>query len=151
MRAKRIGYDRWMSPTTPPSKSGQRRRPVFYYDGGCGFCHSGVWALARIDFSHRVDWVAFQSLESPPGGLSSADLDRAAYLETDTGRRYEGFFAFRQLTRRLYPLLILYPLLLLPGMDRLGVAVYRRVARNRHRLWPFSSCPREGGDGSAGP
>ena len=88
-----------MNQPVPPLESSQRRRPVFYYDGGCGFCRSGVRALSRLDFSHRVAWVSYQSLARPPDGLSWDDLDRAAYLVDGAGVRYEGFFAFRQVDR----------------------------------------------------
>ena len=139
-----------MNQPVPPLES-SRRRLVFYYDGGCGFCRSGVRALSRLDFSHRVAWVSYQSLARPPDGLSWADLDRAAYLVDGAGVQHEGFFAFRRLTRILKPLLPLYPLLLLPGMDRLGVALYRRVARNRHRFWSRFSCSRQGSGGPPDP
>lgn len=117
-------------------------RWVFYYDGGCGFCRAAMRLLAAVDFFHRLTWIPFQELEAPPRGLSWADLDRAAYLETGppaagkggTGRRYAGFYAFRMLTLRLAPLMPLAPLLWLPGVNRLGEAAYRRVARNRCRL-----------------
>ncbi len=117
-------------------------RWVFYYDGDCGFCRTAMRLLAAVDFFHRLTWTPFQELAAPPPGLSWADLDRAAYLETGpaatgrggAGRRYEGFYAFRMLTLRLAPLLPLAPLLWLPGVNRLGEAAYRRVARNRCRL-----------------
>jgi len=131
-----MSYDEFMKPAAnrhPPSAS---RDCVFYYDGDCGFCRAWVRVLAKLDLLHRVRWVPYQSLPRPPRGLTLADLDRAAYLETASGRRYEGFYAFRQLARQLIPLLPLYPLLLLPGVDRPGVALYRWVASNRRRLWP---------------
>ena len=84
--------------------------------------------------------MPFQSLDRPPDGLSWEDLDRAAYLVDGEGLQYEGFFAFRRLTRLLWPLRPFYPLLLIPGSDRLGVAIYRRIARNRHRFWSRIFC-----------
>ncbi len=110
---------------------------VFYYDGGCGFCLRWVKWLRRMDRAGRVSWVAFQSLPEPPRGLAWDDLQRAAYLDThpDTavGPLYEGFYAFRQLTRRVPLLFPLTPLFWLPGMEWLGTRVYRWVAANRYR------------------
>ena len=111
---------------------------VFYYDGECGFCRWWVRRLTRADRDGKVEWVAFQSLQQPPRGIGWDDLERSAYLDTNpqtaSGELHEGFFAFRQLTRRIPLLLPLAPLLGMPGMGWLGPRVYRWVAGNRHRL-----------------
>ena len=127
-------------------------RWVFYYDGDCGFCRGTVRVLAAVDFFRKLTWRPFQDLDTPPRGVSWADLDRAAYLETGTpaggqagaGKLYEGFYAFRMLSLRLAPLMPLAPLLWLPGVNRPGAAAYRWVARNRHRI---SNCGWGGGGG----
>jgi hypothetical protein len=94
--------------------------------------------LAWGDVLLRVRWVAWQSLEAPPGELTVEDLQREAYIQRD-GRFEGGFYAFRRLTLLLPLLWPLAPLAWLPGMDRLGVPAYAWVARNRHRL-PGSVC-----------
>lgn len=114
--------------------AGQRQGWAFYYDGDCRFCIRVVRLLALLDLFGRVNWVPYQSLETPPAGLSWEDLDRAAYLDTGSHGLHEGFYAFRMLTLRLVPLLPLLPVLWLPGMGLLGVPAYRWVARNRHRI-----------------
>lgn len=122
------------------------KRWVLYYDGECGFCILAVRALALADFFRVVTWTAYQELPEPPGGLTRADLDAAAYLEvrkdsSGTGegaeeglRLHRGFYAFRMLTLRLPPLLPLAPLLWLPGVNRLGELAYEWVAANRYRI-----------------
>ena len=109
-------------------------RWIFYYDGNCGFCTRVVRGLSRIDFFRQVQWIPFQSLEEPPQGLSWEDLDRSAYLDTGRGGLHEGFYSFRMLTLRLLPLVPLAPVFWLPGMNLLGTAVYRWIARNRYRI-----------------
>ena len=47
---------------------------------------------------------------------------------------YRGFYAFRMLALRLPPLLLVAPLLWLPGVNRLGEAAYEWVAANRFRI-----------------
>lgn len=129
-----------MSKQSPQKqKASQAAEPwVFYYDGECGFCICWVHRLERLDRAGRVSWAAFQSLDSPPRGIGWEDLKRSAYLDTDprTGAAglHEGFFAFRQLTRRIPALFPLAPVLWLPGMAWLGSRVYRWVANNRYRL-----------------
>ena len=107
---------------------------VVYYDGDCGLCVVLQRWLSRVDFFNKTRWVTSQSLETPPGGLSWSDLDRAAYLETPSGRLYEGFYAFRMLALRILPLMPLAPVLWVPGLDRVGTVVYRWVATNRRRI-----------------
>ena len=122
--------------TKGPTVSGEPPRGrgwVFYYDGACGFCTRAVRWLSRADLLRRIDWVPYQSLDSPPKGLSWNDLDRSAYLDTGRGL-HEGFYAFRMLTLRLIPLVPLAPVLWLPWVAPTGVRVYRWVARNRNRL-----------------
>ena len=109
-------------------------RWAFYYDGDCGLCAWVVRWLSRADLFKRIAWVPYQTLEQPPHGLSWNDLDRAAYLDTGRGRLHEGFYGFRMLALRIAPLLPLAPILWFPGVSRLGVPVYRWVARNRYRL-----------------
>ena len=108
-------------------------RWTLYYDGNCGFCTRVVQGLSRMDPLRQVQWIPFQSLEEPPQGLSWEDLDRAAYLDTGRGNLHEGFYSFRMLTLRLLPLVPLAPLFWFPGMNLLGVPLYRWIARNRYR------------------
>lgn len=109
-------------------------RWIFYYDGNCGFCTWVVQGLSRIDTFRQVQWIPFQSLEEPPHGLSWEDLDRSAYLDTGRGGLHEGFYSVRMLTLRLLPLVPLVPVFWFPGMNLLGTAVYRWIARNRYRI-----------------
>ena len=122
-----------------------RNRWVLYYDGDCRLCTGVAHWLRRIDFLDRITWTPYQSLEKLPPGLSWNDFDRSAYLDTGRVHLYEGFYAFRILTLRLVPLLPLAPILWLPGMNRVGEAAYRWVAKNRHRFPGFVIRSKAGG------
>ena len=106
---------------------------TFYYDGDCNLCARAVEWLSRADLSRRIRWVPFQSLSEAPEGVTWDDLRRSAYLEGEDGRLYEGFYAVRMLTLRVWALIGLAPLLWLPGAHLAGALVYRWVARNRCR------------------
>jgi predicted DCC family thiol-disulfide oxidoreductase YuxK len=111
---------------------------TFYYDGDCGFCTRVVRLMSSLDRRRRVRWVAFQSLEELPGGLTRADFQREAYIRR--GEVLEGgFYSFRRLSLLLPPLWLLAPLMWCPGVNRIGEAVYAWIARNRTRL-PGSVC-----------
>lgn len=107
---------------------------TFYYDGDCGFCCLAVKWLGRLDFFKAVRWMPCQSLDEPPPGLTREDLEAAAYLDRGQGGLEEGFYAFRWLTIRILPLVLLAPLFWLPGIALLGVPAYQWVARHRHRI-----------------
>ena len=126
---------------------------LFYYDGGCGFCRSVAAVAARLDILGRVSWVPYQSLTTPPNGLTWEDLERSAHLETEQGGLHEGFHAFRRLTLLLPALWPLAPLLWLPGVPSLGTALYRWVARNRYCISACgtASTRRTGGREHCGP
>ena len=111
-----------------------RHQWTFYYDGNCSFCTGGVAGLSRLDFFRQVRWMPFQSLEEPPRGLSWEHLNCAAYLDTGRDQLYEGFYSLRMLTLRLPLLVPLAPVLWAPGVNLLGPAVYRWIARNRYLI-----------------
>ena len=53
---------------------------TFHYDADCGMCAAAVRCLRRFDTRDRVTWTPIQSLDTPPRGLTHADLERSAYL-----------------------------------------------------------------------
>ena len=109
---------------------------VFYYDADCRFCTWLVRWLSRADVLQRVTWTPYQSLETPPPGISWEDLKRSVYLvDGCRGRHYEGFYAIRMLTVRIPLLAPLAPIFWLPAIGLVGAAVYRWVARNRYRIF----------------
>lgn len=93
--------------------------------------------MSRADVFNKIEWVSSSSLEVLPEGLSWDDLKRAAFLRTGNGRLYEGFYAFRMLSLRIIPLMPLTLVMWLPGAGKVGSAVYRWVARNRHHFARF--------------
>ena len=112
------------------------RREAFrlYYDGECNLCVKTVSVLSRMDLRKRVRWIAYQTFQEPPAGLAWEDLERSVYLESADGRLHEGFYAFRALAMLLPPLLPIVPALWVPGVGKIGSAVYRLIARNRAKI-----------------
>ncbi len=116
--------------------AGMNKSQVFIYDADCRFCTSLARWLSRADVLQRVIWIPYQSLDTPPPGLSWEDLERSAYLVGGAkGRHYEGFDALRMLTVRLPLLAPLAPILWFPGLRVVGAPAYRWVARNRYRIF----------------
>jgi predicted DCC family thiol-disulfide oxidoreductase YuxK len=109
-------------------------RPLFIYDGGCGFCRAWAgWLEQRVRADVRFS--PFQALDDLGRfNLTLADVQAASYLIED-GRPYGGGRGFaRAMTHGRTVWKLIGRLLDLPGVRR-GTAVgYRLVARNRHRL-----------------
>ena len=118
--------------------AGMSNSLVFLYDADCRFCTSLARWLSKVDVFQRVIWTPYQSLDAPPSGLTWDDLKRSAYLVDGGAQQIEGFYAFRMLTVRILLLAPLAPIVWFPGINVLGTALYRWVARNRYRLFGCS-------------
>jgi predicted DCC family thiol-disulfide oxidoreductase YuxK len=109
---------------------------VLLYDGSCSLCRNASERLVRWAAAGSVERLSFRE----PGVLdrfpqvSAAACEQAMQLVLDDGRVISGAeSAFRILATRWYfrPALWLY---LVPGIRHGVDAMYRLIARNRHRL-----------------
>ncbi len=110
------------------------RAPLLVYDGDCGFCSSSAEAAQRY-LQPPVEVVAYQNSR-----ITGATLERAkeevVLLHPDGERVWGGADAAAVLLLAS-PHRWAWPagwLLRLPGVHVVGAAVYRIVARNRHRI-----------------
>ena len=107
------------------------------YDGDCAFCTRSLRVLQRLD-RRRVmrlyDFHDSKVIASRFPMLAGADFDQAMFAVRSDGAVFRGFFAFKELLKRIpraWPLLLLC---YLPGASRIGPRAYAWVARNRRRL-----------------
>lgn len=106
------------------------------FDGHCRFC------LAQVRRLHRMDWrgsLAFISLHDPEVARRYPDLThdqlmKEMYVIDQAGQRHAGASSIRYLSRRLYPLWPLMPLLHLPGTMPMWRWLYAQIAERRYRL-----------------
>jgi predicted DCC family thiol-disulfide oxidoreductase YuxK len=91
--------------------------------------------LNNLDALHRLECL---NLHDPLARAKIAvplpDLLREMHVQTHDGKILIGFPAFRRMSRELPLLMPLYPLLWLPGMNRLGGSVYAWIAAHRQTL-----------------
>ena len=106
------------------------------YDGDCAFCQRCVALLDAWDRAGRLAFVPLQDTDAlaalPP--LAREALEQAMHYVATDGRIFVGAEALPALLRLMpggSPLALLF---LIPGVPALAQAIYRRVARNRHRL-----------------
>jgi predicted DCC family thiol-disulfide oxidoreductase YuxK len=109
-------------------------RPLFIYDGDCGFCRKWAgWLDQRV--GSAVRFSPFQALEDLARfNLTVDDVQSASYL-FEEGRAYRGGRGIAQALARGNGIWKLLGLVLdLPGARQASARAYRYVARNRHRL-----------------
>ncbi len=112
------------------------------YDGQCSFCRAWVRLLAAIDWLGRIRPMDLhtQAVEvaARVPGLTRGQMMEAMRLITPRGEVYAGFLALRRVAGLLPMMWAALPLLYLPGMSRVGPAVYGWIARHRSRSFRCS-------------
>lgn len=115
-----------------------RDEPWLIFDGDCAFCTSTAnWVAMRL---HRTGGpnarlVAWQFTDLTALGTTSERTQREVLWITPAGEIFGGAAAFAQwLTFRGLPYAVLGRAMGLPAVRTLAAAVYRLIARNRHRM-----------------
>lgn len=129
-----------------------------FYDGDCGFCAQCIRLLRLLDWAGRLRYATLQGAEAGLAGIqakvsASEMVFRSKPNASRPARNWGGWRAVKQVLLRL-PVFYLgfattalvslwltafLALLLSPLGNRTGDALYRWVARNRHRL-PGTTC-----------
>lgn len=122
---------------SPPAAAHTSRRPglTVVYDGLCSLCTASVRLLKRLDFFGRLEFVDFTTADLPKlhPDLTEGACLAAMQVITPDGKLFAGFFGFKEISRRLPQLWPACAVVCLPGMSRLGPAVYRFIAAHRPR------------------
>lgn len=116
-----------------------RRTGIVLYDGTCPLCQRSVAILRRLDWRKALSFHDARDPANLP--MAKTPLVRKRLLEemhvvTPTGEVFAGFAAFRWIAGVLPPLMMVWPLLFLPGVPALGQRAYLWVAKNRYNLVP---------------
>ena len=106
------------------------------YDGECDFCRSillvirffDVFRLVRFLDYHRPDELLLA------GDVAVEQAEEAAIAVDVRGRQYAGYYAFRQVCRRVPMFASLLVIMYLPGIPALGERIYRWITENRSHL-----------------
>ena len=115
------------------------------YDGYCPLCIRTMTQLDVLDGSRRLRYVDLERewarvAELAPG-VSREAMREEMTVVTPEGSVLRGFFAFREIARRVPALWPLVPALFVPGAAWAGTRAYAWVAANRsRRLCGGSTC-----------
>lgn len=105
-----------------------------YFDGDCIVCVRAVGLLHHLDIFSILNLIDFRSALELPDSVDRNRLEQEILLTTKGGALLGGFQAFRWMAGRLPLIMILWPVLHIPGISHLGEAVYKTVAANRYSL-----------------
>jgi len=109
------------------------RQPVLLFDGDCAFCTSCARLLERI--GPEAEIAAWQVSDLDELGVTAAQAEQAVrWIEPDGTVRSGHEAIAAALDTAGAPWRIAGRALVLPGISLLAAAVYRLIARNRHRL-----------------
>ncbi len=133
--------------TSPPPE-----KPLFVYDGSCGFCRSWIGRSRRLT-EGTVVYAASQEIAPLQEGIPAEAFERSAILIMPDGEAFSGaeavLRALALVPARRLPLGIYQRV---PGAAPVAEAVYRLVARHRPLLTRLTNLlsrrteePEEGG------
>ena len=111
-------------------------RPLVLVDGRCGFCRGWSRRLARWDGRDRLQQVPYQDRHQLAGvpALSDAELAEALHVVLPDGRVERGARGVIAFSPGCGAVGVLGGVARIPGVVAIADAVYRAVARRRHRL-----------------
>ncbi|HEX4514520.1 MAG TPA: DCC1-like thiol-disulfide oxidoreductase family protein [Polyangiaceae bacterium] len=110
-----------------------RARTVIY-DADCGICLWLCRLLKRLDPFERLTFVGNDERDKIPSHFDDALLDRTLLVLMPDGRAVREERAVFEVARAIPFGIVPFFWLAVPGLSRLGNALYRRIAPNRARI-----------------
>lgn len=110
------------------------------FDGYCVICQSTRRIVKTLDWLNRVEFLDLhdtQQVQARYPGMDYNAMMGEIHVITPDKEVYAGFKATRRMLRELPLGFPIWLLLQLPGMDKIGVRVYRWIARNRYAVNRF--------------
>ena len=131
------GLPAGVAPLQGPKDAGENKMLTAIFDGNCLICQSTRRTIEAMDWLDRITFIDLHDRQRVPaysGDLSKERLMGEIHVIDREGRVVSGFYATRRLLREVPLGLPIWLLLGIPGMDALGIRVYRLVARHRYRI-----------------
>jgi len=127
-------------PDTNPPAAWNGRRSLVLFDGFCPFCQASTRLLKAFDWLGNLEFRSLRDRDNIPATQPPLELSRLIeemhVVTPHAGRTYHGFWAFRHIAWRLPALVLVAPILYIPGVGWLGQKAYMWIARNRFGLVP---------------
>ena len=108
-------------------------KPIVAYDNTCLFCIDVKKDIDRIDRGKKLKWIGIDKFKYKKYKLKKEDLLKEMYL-IDNEKVYKGYYAWKQISKRVPLMYPFYVILLIPGMDFIGDKIYKIVSKHRYKL-----------------
>ncbi len=108
-------------------------KPIVIYDDRCLFCINYKNKIDKLDKNKQLKWVGIEKFNNKKYDLKKEDLFKEMYLIYND-KVYKGYYAWKQISKRIPILYLLYVISLIPGADFIGNKIYKIVAKHRYGL-----------------
>ena len=108
-------------------------KPIVAYDNTCQFCTSAKLDMEKIDRKKKLKWVGISNFNYKRYKLKKSDLLKEMYL-IEGKKFYKGYYAWKQIAKKIPLMYPLYLISLIPGMDFIGDMIYKIIAKHRYKL-----------------
>ena len=108
-------------------------KPIIAYDNTCEFCTSAKLDIEKIDRKKKLKWIGISNFNYKKYKLKKKDLLEEMYL-IDNKKVYKGYYAWKQISKKIPLMYPFYLISLIPGVDFIGDKVYKVISRHRYKL-----------------
>ena len=108
-------------------------KPIIVYDNKCLFCINTKNYFDRLDSNNRLEWTGIDDFNYKKYKLKKQDLLKQMHLIYND-KVYKGYYAFKQISKRIPLLFLFYLISLIPGVDFIGNKVYNMIAKHRYKI-----------------
>jgi predicted DCC family thiol-disulfide oxidoreductase YuxK len=109
------------------------QNPIILYDNRCLFCINIKNRFDKFDRKKNLNWVGIDDFDYKKYRLKKEKLLEEIHL-IQNGRVYKGYYAFKQICKKIPILFPLYITMLIPGIDFIGDKIYKFVAKHRYKI-----------------
>ena len=111
----------------------QEGKPIIAYDNHCLFCIHYKKKIESLDKKKKLEWIGIDNFNHKKYGLKKDDLLKEMHLIIN-GRIYQGYYAWKQIAKKIPLLFPMYCLSLIPGIDFIGDKIYKMIAKHRYKV-----------------
>jgi len=107
--------------------------PLIVYDNRCLFCIKFKNRIDKLDKNRKLKWVGIDNFDNKKYNLKKEDLLKEMYLIYNN-KTYKGYYAWKQISKKIPLLFPLYIISLIPFVDFIGNKIYKIIAKHRYGL-----------------